>query len=79
MIIKMKPMCDCGYIFRDLVVDRSISPGYHGVEIDPAYCPYCNEPLTGFTYQVPVQDRLEYEESKYKRDLSDVYKKGGRK
>lgn len=74
MFLKMKPVCDCGFMLNRLEVgvnpvcmeDKRMTPTYiPQVTISPKKCPGCGLEIEGVQYQVPVDNNLEYDEKKY--------------
>lgn len=73
MYVKMKPVCDCGYIFDELIIDLTwldwpIShprqEPKHNV-LEPRLCPACGEIIEGALYQFPEDGRIYYDQKYY--------------
>ena len=75
MQIKMKPVCDCGYIFDSLLVAPSTDYEYililgkpsllAPMVVDPCVCPQCRSKIESVVNQVPVDGRFDYDVKKY--------------
>jgi len=75
MWVKMKPVCDCGFVFDHIDIGYSIEEFYinsrmpcKNVCCDPRVCPQCKKEIEGIKYQTPISksNRFEYDEQKYK-------------
>ena len=56
--LRMLPVCNCGYIFRDGVIIEEIIGEVRGYKyptysIDPPHCPKCNRLIDGIQYTPP--------------------------
>jgi hypothetical protein len=55
----MKPVCPCGYIFKDFVF-----AGDHTMH-NKLCCPTCGRVFDGVVFQTPSRNEFRYDESKY--------------
>ena len=72
MFLKMKPICECGHIFKELVIDQEIyidklygSSFITPSTVHPSICPQCGVIIEGVAMQYPINGRFEYDEKKY--------------
>lgn len=81
MNVKMKPVCDCGYIFDkfDIVLTNEdvcdFSSCYHPIRfckvrsnyiINPSVCPKCGRLISGLAFTTFQDDEFHYDVNNYK-------------
>lgn len=72
MFVKMKPTCDCGFVFEEFTVSK---PNYNQsiyskllttpFDVSPSICPQCGISIEGIQYQVIHEGKFEYDVTKY--------------
>lgn len=80
MFVKMKPVCDCGYIFEKLDINyeyiecfntnNTNMPISHISAIssyiyDPVVCPNCGMKIEGLVYKIPNDGGFHYDDSEF--------------
>lgn len=66
MIIKMMPVCECGYVFKDLSYtnlgynERGGVIGSINYRFSPSCCPNCYKIIKGLEYQIPPRNKFNF-------------------
>ena len=64
VVIKMKPLCECGYIIENMNIEMKLDKHYpydhskYLFSYNPSHCPNCNKKIVGCIEPSIIKGRL---------------------
>lgn len=73
MFVKMKPVCDCGYVFEMLHMSCDCADYFgdgsntiiRSNRFSPSVCPRCGSIIDGIVMKFPVMGEFHYDDSEF--------------